>query len=481
METFDPYRKMMALNSPLADLEANKMRLGGVSSTDVLSRLDFCSLAVSMIGVITRETQFGGSGADYDLILANCRDNCRQMYLEISDKDADAVAMHIHGKIVNKPDSYEKFKVNYFCYKAKKMLTYQFSLVSRVQGNRDCDISYKITQDGAALYYNTMMASIPTEEEVTNAIMNYMIDIGDYAGAGAYAEKIIIECVRHQERIKELYEQVRDDIDTSLDEILSEFEKSNKTISDRRASEKAEKEKLLEIVMNISDKEKLDRAKDLIKKLQKSDDYRMRLLVDISKKRTSLIEMKGGGLCRRSGNKAKVLWADMLMRPICEAKKEALGLRQLDLLTGAAFMMKIPELDLVADGMNAMFDLLEKEEKRMQRPLKSTELEDESDTPYGSDECEEGIEIERIDKEVRERLLVPLLREKSEIILSQEINAAIEAGYSQDYILHFTHILYSLILGDSGCELADVILPRFHNEYIDGSNAVIVVHGVENG
>ena len=178
METFDPYRKMMALNSPLADLEANKMRLGGVSSTDVLGRLDFCSLAVSMIGVITRETQFGGSGADYDLILADCRNNCRQMYPEISDKDADAVAMHIHGKIVNKPDSYEKFQVNYFCYKAKKMLTYQFSLVSRVQGNRDCDISYKITQDGAALYYNTMMASIPTEEEVTNAIMNYMIEIG---------------------------------------------------------------------------------------------------------------------------------------------------------------------------------------------------------------------------------------------------------------------------------------------------------------
>lgn len=479
MESISPYRRMMALNAPLAELEANKMRLNGVAP-EILERVDFWYLAVTMIGAITRATQFGGRGASYSELVDYCRDACRAMVPELSDDDIDLISLYVHERLANKSGHYKHFMERYYCFDSKKSLDFQFSLVTRVHWESEGDVFYKITQDGAALYYDTMMSSIPTEEEVTNAIMNYMINIGDYAGAGAYAEKIIVECVRHQEQIKEAFEQVRDDVDTPLDEILEKFERANRTISDRMESQRTEKEKLQEIVLNLSDREKVARARELITKLETSEDYRTRLLVDILKKRDALLAMKGAGLCRRAGSKAKVLWQDMLMKPVCSAGREVLG-KQLDAISAATFMLKIPDMDLVADAMASRFLFLEKEEENLNRPLRESSSCDETEEYPEVAICEEGHFIENVAHEVREDLVRKIAMEKTEITLSHEINSVIDAGYSPEHVLHFSYILYSLILGDSNCSIQDVDLPRFHNEYLEGTNAVISIHGDIDG
>jgi hypothetical protein len=284
-----------------------------------------------------------------------------------------------------------------------------------------------------------------------------------------------VECVNHQEQIKEAYEQVRDDVDTSLDEILARFERANRTISDRMEFQRNEKGKLQEIVLGLADEHRAARAKELIDKLEKSEEYRASLLLDIVHKRNALLAMKGAGLCRKVGNKAKIMWQDMLMRPVCAAGREALG-QQLTPISAAAFAIKIPDLDFIADAMESLFVSVEKEEEKLNRPLRDPELCDDSEY-LEVDVCEEGTSIERVAHEVRDGVLRRISLEKSEITLSNEINAVIERGFSPEHVRHLSYILYALILGDSNAKLQDVDLPRFHNEYIDGTNAIIRIHG----
>lgn len=466
MTVFTNFLRSSALSEPLSYIETYNSRIEVSETTK--SAIDFRLLSISLLEVMIKYSSLNDNGALFQDMVDELSPLLQLMHNSISLDEIEKVLDWTLKRLLNEQDGYKKFTNQYFDVQEKIKKEYSFILVQRRTYANDDRMYYKITREGATLYYYALNADIITQEKLNELIITSMIGDDNYQEAIVFAEKTNISSVLIQERIKEAYDYLLIDADQSVNEVLLAFEEGINVLNTKSSLHRKIQIELKDKIGTIQDPEKLNQAHALRESLEESDRRRRILIHALMDYQDRVLAIKSKTTERRRKNLQSIDPVLDILVPALESPVSVLS-EICNQTYSSIFRVSAPELF----SLSRIFDFLMQDIARESKPVERKKyiLEDYDSIQDKTIQGEEKAAL------VAQKIVEKVIRDLESlhtIQFSQYLAAIIHTySFSDEELRVLHHHLYTLLLDENRIEVATIV-GKFGTEYMLKGDDIIL-------
>jgi len=466
LTVFTNFLRSSALSEPLSYIETYNSRIEVSEATK--SAIDFRLLSISMLEVMIKHSSLNDNGALFQDMVDELTPLLQLMHNSIGLDEIEKVLDWTLKRLLNEQDGYKKFTNQYFDVQEKVKKEYSFILVQRRTYANDDRMYYKITREGATLYYYALNADIITQERLNELIITSMIGDDNYQEAIVFAEKTNISSVLIQERIKEAYEYLVVDADQSVNDVLQVFDEGIDVLNTKSSLHRKIQIELKDKIGTIQDPEKLNQAQLLRESLEESDSRRRVLIHALMSYQDKVLALKSRTTERKRKDTQSIDPVADVLIPALESPVSILAEMCVPSYS-SVFRVSAPEIF----SLSCFFDFLMQDMAKVGKPIDERKylLEDydESDDRTIHDEDSSVLFAQKIIEKI-----INDLETMKTIRFSEYLTSIIHTySFSDEEIRSLHHNLYTLLLDENRVEVATIV-GKFNTEYLLQGDDIIL-------
>lgn len=467
MTVFTNFLRASALSEPLNHIETYKTRVDDISR-QTLAAVDMRLISISMLEIIVKRSSWTDNGALFQNIIEELTPLVQGMYNHVSVEEIEKVLSWVLKGLTNNQEGYKKFTSTYYDFQEKKTKEFSFSLVQRRTYANDDNVYYKITREGATLYYYALNADIITQEKLNELIITSMIGENNFREAISFAEKTNISSLFTQDRIREAYEMLLVDADQSINDVLAAFDEGLKILNTKTTLHRKIQIDLQDKIGSIQDTEKADAAQKLKETLNESDNRRRDLIHSVITHQGKVLALKSKTFERRRKDIQSI---DPVSNILIPALSSSVGF--MSKLYPQTFSTTFRISPTEVFSLPAYFDFLMQDMSKSNKKIEEKKyILDDFDVLNKSNDIDEDksslLAHKIIEKIARDLETLPHIQ------FSEYLSSIIHTySFSDEEIRSLHHNLYTLLIDDSRIDIAHKV-GNFSTEYILRGDDIIL-------